>query len=144
MLHFSKSRFPAPPPGSHLVDIRVFDTVDGARCEYDQDERAFKPAPPGSDALVHNTMNQLEIVINLNMQDTQTLLHQHLPTRLLKNLTPCKRAEGKLTDFSQIIGSTEEDKALEPLRNPLQQRQSLMSTMQGLRQGKQELRQRRL
>ena len=110
MLHFSKNRFPAPPPGSHLVDVRVFDTVDGVRCEYDQDERAFKPAPLGSEALVHNTVNQLEIVINLNMQDTQTLLHQHLPNRPLKNLIPCRRAEGNLMDFCQVTGPTEESK----------------------------------
>jgi hypothetical protein len=110
MLHFSKNRFPAPPPGSHLVDVRVFDTVNGMRCEYDQDKRAFKPAPPGSEALVHNTVNQLEIVINLNMQDTQTLLHQHLPKSPLKNLTPCRRAEGILTDFCQVTGPTEESK----------------------------------
>ena len=30
-MHFSKGRFPAPAPESHLVDIRVFDNVEGVR-----------------------------------------------------------------------------------------------------------------
>ena len=96
-MHFGKYRFPAPVAGSHLVDIRVFDTVEGVRCKYDQDEQAFKPAPPASAAHMHSTVSRLEIVNNLNMQDTQTLLHQHLPSRPLKNLVPYRRA---LTGFN--------------------------------------------
>ena len=71
-MHFSKSRHPAPALGSHVVDIKVFDTMEGVRCEFNQDKQAFWPAPPASQALAHKSVNQLEIVINLNMQDTQT------------------------------------------------------------------------
>ena len=110
-LHFSKNRFPPPPNCSHLVDVRVFDTFEGVRCEYDRERCAFKPAPPGSDGLVHSTPGQLEVVINLNMQDTQTLLHQHLPNRRLKNLARCGRAEGGITGFHQVAGLTDEEKA---------------------------------
>jgi hypothetical protein len=104
-MHFSKNRHPAPALGSHVVDIKVFDTVEG---EFDQDKEAFWPAPPASDALGHKSVNQLEIVINLNMQDTQTLLHQHLPNRPLKNLMPCSRV---FRDFGEVDGLTEEEKS---------------------------------
>ena len=85
----------------------MFDTVKGVSCEYDRDEQAFQPAPPASAAHIHSTVNRLEIVINLNTQDTQTLLHQHLPNRPLKNLVPCRRA---LPGFNQVTGPTDEEK----------------------------------
>ena len=108
-MHFSKNRHPTPALGSHVVDIAVFDTVDNVRCEFDQDRETFWPAPPASAALEHKSANQLEVVINLNMQDTQTLLHQHLPNRPLKNLRPCSRS---LKSLNVVVSElTEEEKS---------------------------------
>ena len=61
-LHFSKGRHPPPALGSHLIDIRVFDTVEGARCEYDQSTEVFQPVPPASAVHAHNSVHQLEIL----------------------------------------------------------------------------------
>ena len=108
-MHFSKNRHPTPALGSHVVDIAVFDTVDNVRCEFDQDRGTFWPPRPASEHLEHRSTNQLEVVINLNMQDTQTLLHQHLPNRPLKNLRPCSRS---LKSLNVVISEmTEEEKS---------------------------------